>query len=253
MKGSGLGWLIVTLVAACVPHLEPVEPIETDRPDETESTALVPVGMIQAEGGTTLNRSGGLHETTIGETLIRIGVAPSLELRIEPLTHTTASADGARMGSGLEDAAIGIKTPLHRRALGSSAFVPDLSLLVATSLPTGSRLFRAAGPEPEAKLAAQWSLSDRLDAGANLTTRRTRDEGGSFWERGLTSTLGLTLSQRAGSFVEWYGIRDQRETRQVVDGGVTFRLSSDFQVDARVGKARREEGGFVGVGVARRW
>ena len=252
---TGFGSLLLALLAACVPHLEPVEPIESDRPDETESTALVPAGMIQAEGGVTISRNGNVHETTSGETLIRIGLAPSLELRVEPLTLTTVSGQGIGSESGREDAAVGIKAPLYRRPEGSPALTPDLSLILATSLPTGTRSLRADGPEPEVKLAAQWELAPRIDAGANLTARRGREQGDSYRETGITTTLGLTLSDRLGSYIEWYGTRDQREAaaRQVVNAGLTFRLTGDFQLDGRVGKVRGEEGGFAGIGMAARW
>ena len=242
-------------LAACVPHLEPVEPISTDRPDQTESTTLVPAGMVQVEGGATVSRSGAQHSTSIGEALVRIGVRPSLELRIEPLSVTRIGSSGARSYSGMEDLAVGLKTPLYRRSTAAMPLVPDVSLLVATTLPTGAAAIGASGAEPEAKLAAQWGIGTRAGLASNLTLRRGREAGEGYWERGLTASLGFDFTNRAGSYLEWYAIRDSRSVvaTQVINGGVTYRLTGDLQIDARVGSALRERGRFAGVGVARRW
>ena len=240
------------LCIACVPHLEPMEPIETDRPDKTESATLVPAGMVQVEGGATTERSGAVHSVTIGELLVRVGVHPMLEVRIEPLTHTRVSSGGVPPVGGFEDLAVGVKTPLLRIAK-KAQFIPDVSLLLATSLPTGHRAFRADAAEPEAVLAAHWGLSEALGFGANMTARRGAEDDQRYWERGASATLGLSVSDRLGSYVEWYGTRDERDpsATHVVNGGLTYKLSSDFQLDARAGRGTNQNGGFLGL--AQRW
>ena len=245
-------WLIA--LAACAPHLEPLEPISTDRPDQTESVQLVPAGMVQVEGGATVSKGGGVRTTSYGEILLRLGVAERLELRVEPLTRTTVRGGDAPGVAGLDDMAVGIKTPLFR-ADSAPRFVPDVSLILATSLPTGARRLRAVGAQPEAVLATAWSLADRLGLATNLTLLRGRASGGRYWERGASASAGIGLTERAGSYVEWYAVRDTRDDAavQVVNGGVTYRLSSDLQLDARAGRGTRNEGVFAGVGIARRW
>lgn len=237
-----------------MPHLEPIEPIETDRPDQTESATLVPAGMVQVEGGATASRSGAVHTASYGETLVRIGVLPALELRIEPLTQTTSRIAGRPSTGGLEDAAVGIKTPLYRRD-SAQRRLPDVSLLVAASLPTGARPFRGEGLQPEAKLAAQWSLADRVGLATNLTARRGREAGESYWERGATASFGFDITERTGSYLEWYAVRDGREVkaRRVLNGGLTYKVTADFQIDGRIGRAEGERGGMIGVGMGRRF
>jgi hypothetical protein len=241
------------LLTGCVPHLEPTEPIETDRPDKTESATLVPAGMVQVEGGVTGAKSGGLRTTSIGEALVRLGVHQRLELRIEPFTQTRITSGGASV-SGLEDLAVGIKTPLFRSA-GTSRLTPEVSLLIATTLPSGARPFRAAGAQPEAIVAAQWQLAAPIGLGLNVSASRGRDGAERYWERGASATLGTTITERVGSYIEWYATRDARErsAAQVVNGGLTGKLNGDFQVDARVGRGLNENTTFVGVGLARRW
>ena len=245
-------WLMA--LAACAPHLEPLTPISTDRPDHTEGVELVPVGIVQVEGGATTARSGGVRTTSYGEVLVRVGVADRLELRIEPLTHTTVRAAGAPSVGGLDDMAVGFKTPLFTPD-SAARFVPDVSLLLATSIPTGAHFLRADGAQPEAVLAAAWSLTSRLGLATNLTLQRGSASGERYWERGASASAGIGLSERAGSYVEWYAIRDSRDdaAAQVFNGGLTWRLSSDLQLDARAGRGTRNEGTFAGIGIARRW
>jgi hypothetical protein len=213
------------------------------------------VGIVQVEGGATVSRSGAQHAASAGETLVRIGLHPSLELRVEPLTVTRISSSDARSSSRLENLGVGVKTPLYRRASDAGQLVPDVSLLVASTLPTGAASIGARHAEPGAKLAAEWEFNDRAGLASNLTLRHDREDGAGYWERGLTASFGFDFSKRASSYLEWYGTQDTRSTgaTHVIDGGVTYKLTGDFQLDARVGRASRELGTFAGAGLARRW
>lgn len=241
-------------LVACVPHLEPLEPISTDRPDQTESAQLVPAGVVQVEGGATLSASRGARTTSYGEILVRAGLHDALELRVEPLTYTTVRGGGAARAGGVEDVGLGIKVPLFRRD-SVPRFVPDVSVIGATSLPTGARHLRGDGAQPGAVLAADWSLAERLGFGSNLTISRGRTDGERYWERGASATLGIGLSERAGMYAEWFAVRDTRDDAavHVLNSGITYRLSRDFQLDARIGRGNRDSGSFGGIGFATRW
>ena len=252
MKASRLAMLCA--VVACVPHLEPLEPISSDRPDQTESAQLVPVGVVQVEGGATVASSRGARATSYGEMLVRVGVHDAVELRVEPLTYTTVRSGGAARAAGVEDVGLGIKLPLFRSD-SVPRFVPDLAVIGATSLPTGARHFRGDGAQPGAVLAADWSLAERLGVGSNLTISRGRADGERYWERGASATLGLGLGERAGVYAEWFAVRDTRDDAavHVLNSGITYKLSSDFQLDARIGRGNRDSGSFGGIGFAARW
>ena len=242
------------MLVACVPHLEPVEPISTDRPDQTESAQLVPAGIVQVEGGATTSRSRGARTTSYGELLVRAGLGDALELRVEPFTYTTVSGGGVPRAGGVEDLALGIKVPIFRRD-SAPRFVPDVAVIGATSVPTGAHRLRGEGAQPGAVLAADWSLAERLGFGSNLTLRRGRSDGERYWERGASATFGIGLSERAAMYAEWFAVRDTRDNAavHVLNSGVTWKLSSDFQLDARVGRGTRGSGSFGGIGFATRW
>jgi len=64
-------------------------PITTDRPTVTNSSVVVPVGSLQAENGflETENQAQSIFDGP--ETLLRIGVATSTELRLTVPDYTT--------------------------------------------------------------------------------------------------------------------------------------------------------------------
>ena len=241
-------------LVACVPHLEPLEPISTDRPDQTESAQLVPAGVVQVEGGATMASAHDARTTSYGEILVRAGVHDAIELRVEPFTYTSVSPNGAPEAGGVEDLALGVKVPLFRRD-SAARFAPDISVIGATSVPTGARPFRADGAQPQAVLAADWPLAERLGFGANLTMRRGHSDGERYWERGASTTFGFALGERTGMYAEWFAVRDTRDPAavHVLNSGITWKLSSDFQLDARIGRGNRDSGTFGGIGFARRW
>lgn len=245
---------MVAALVACVPHLEPAEPISSDRPDHTESAQLVPRGMVQVEGGTTVASGRDTRMASYGEILVRAGMHDALELRVEPFTYTTVSGDGAPRAAGVEDLALGIKLPIFRRD-SAQRFVPDVSVIGATSVPTGAHHSRGDGAQPGAVLAADWTLAGGLGFGSNLAISRGRSGGERYWERGASATFGIGVSERAGIYGEWFAVRDTRDDAavHVVNTGITCKLSSDFQLDARIGRGNRDGGSFGGIGFATRW
>ena len=54
----------------------------TDRPDQTESAAVVPRGLLQVETGYLFARDGDVDGYAVPGTLFRIGLGGRLELRI---------------------------------------------------------------------------------------------------------------------------------------------------------------------------
>ncbi len=66
--------------------VSPKPELVTDRPDQTESSALVPPGYVQVETGWSLSRNqeGGIRTNThtFPGTLFRIGALDRMELRL---------------------------------------------------------------------------------------------------------------------------------------------------------------------------
>ena len=234
------------------------EPLISDRPDFTESTATVKRGEVQLEGGDTFEHASSVKTNTLGELLLRIGLASRAELRIEPGSYTKVTSPNGD-GSGWVDAALGTKLRLYEPPNENPSIVPAVSLIVLTSVPTGSVEFRQTKLQPEAKLAAEWTLSDRIGVATNFNVSRPRDdENGRYTVFEGSVSFGFALTQRLGAYTEVFGFAPQLSTvghSRYGNTGLTFSLTPDFQLDLRggVGFNGVQPDYFVGAGLVHRW
>src|SRR4029077_779582 len=107
------------------------EEIITDRPDITESAVVVPKASLQAENGFTWTNDHLDHVAALCQTLLRLGLSDRTELRV---TLPSYSLDFSRgLASGVTDISVGFKQQLGPLPGGF-----DLSLIAATSVPTGT-------------------------------------------------------------------------------------------------------------------
>lgn len=241
-------------VLLAVPAAAQDEPLVTDRPDFTESTAVMAPGRVQAEAGYTFgSAAGGRRSHSVGEVLLRVGVLSGVELRVGVNSWAVERVDGVTEARGMEDAGLGAKVALFRGA----GWVPEASLIVASSLPTGADEVTAGAAEPEAKLALGWELGERVGLASNVNYAWLRGTPGRPGEASASASLGVSLLEALGGYAEYFAFHPTAgdgEDRHYVNGGLTYRLSPDLQLDARVGaRAGGARESFVGVGIARRW
>lgn len=227
-----------------------VDPLVTDRPDFTESTNVVAPGWVQVEAGYTFSREGELESHTAGELLVRVGLLQALELRLGLNSFVWIDAP-ALEDDGFSDTELGLKLGLWEP--GSATDAPSVALLLLTSLPTGAEGFGEDELQPTAKLAAGWDLSERIAVGSNLNFTLASDAGDRFGELGGSLALGLGLTERSGGYVEYFGfVRDGRSNAGFLNGGFTYLVTPDLQLDARAGLGLDgpEPDYFVGAGFA---
>ena len=212
------------------------EPLTTDRPDFTESTSTIPRGHFQIEGGTTVTRVEDVDSTSFGELLVRIGTGERWETRL--------SAGYARVEtpfdefSGLEDPSVGIKVRFTDDAGELGPGQPAASLIVLTSIPAGDEELTDDEWVPEGKLALAWELTPRFSLSSNLNYAYLVDGDERLHQLGATLSGGLSLTDRLGAYLEWYGFSEETEdgpSTHYVNSGVTWLINNDLQVDARVG------------------
>jgi len=235
-----------------------VEPIITDRPDFTESTETVPAGMTQIEAGATYARTGDERSHSLGEVLVRHALGRRTELRLEvPTLSRTRGAAGRE--SGFEDGSIGFKTMLSQGSGGFGLKRPRISLIGDTSLPVGSSRFRERKLQPGVKLLLGVDLSERLSLSSNLNYADLSEEGDRFGEFSASLSLGIGVTERVGSYVEVFGFfpGGKRDNSRFINGGFTYLVNNDFQLDARLGFGLGNDAAgpdtFFGVGVSRRF
>lgn len=255
--GRVVAGLTAVGIAGCATTNPSREPLVSDRPDFTESTVTVGSGDVQLEGGYTFQRTTSQKTSTTGELLARIGLGSRAELRIEPGSYTKVTSPLGD-ASGREDGALGMKLRLHQRSDENPSIVPAVSLLLRSSIPTGTTAFRQPRLQPEAKLATAWTITDRIDLGTNINVSRPRDENGRYTLFEASASFGFDLAPKVGAFAEVFGAAPQVAGvahTKYADTGLTFGLTPDFQLDVRVGFGlnRTNPDYFLGAGLVRRW
>jgi hypothetical protein len=258
--------VIFTLVPCIAQeNASPKPDLVTDRPDQTESSAVVPPGYFQVETGWILSRhqEGGIRTNThtFPGTLFRIGALDRMELRLGyngALWEETQEAGQKVSSSGSGDMGIGTKFYFWEE----QGWIPETALLARVSLPGGKDPFSSGRADPTFRFSLSHTLSDRLSFGYNLgaTWESTLDEGSDRDTLSLfnyTAVLGIGLSERAGLFVEAFGdipFNASGGPRNSLDGGFTYLIRDNLQIDgsAGIGLSSSADDWFVGLGASAR-
>ncbi len=103
--------------------------IITDRPDQTESAAIVPPGYLQFEHGLATDVEDVVKTWSVFSTLIRYGVTENFELRLNADPHIYDSLYINELR--LYPVSIGIKTKL----IEQTKAIPDLSIIIHVQIP----------------------------------------------------------------------------------------------------------------------
>jgi hypothetical protein len=219
----------------CVAQGSGSEPLVSDRPDFTESPETVPAGRFQVEAGYTFSKRGKDEEHALGELLLRIGLMPDVELRLAGNSYVWLNSPSGD-AQGFEDMSVGVKIKLVE---GSGELTrPEVAVIVATSLPTGDDDFGEDGSQPGIKLALAWDLSERISLASNLNYTYASTGGDRFHQFSGSLSLGYRLSERWGCYIEYFGFVPERENgpnASFFDGGLTYLINDNLQLDARVG------------------
>lgn len=264
-SNGGLG-VVSTLVALTVPSLaasQVVEPMVTDRPDQTESAQVVPVASVQVELGAVVTDADFGREDTESLSLLtalaRVGLCPILEARVgfAGWTRRSSTVDGTSTSeNGFGSLEVGFKM----RVAKGRGVVPAVAVLGSALLPTGSAGFRAERVDPAVRLAVSHDLGQRFGLGYNVGLRafsRATDAGDTSTEtEGLyTLALGVGLSERLGLFLEAFGaaaLSDRAVSAHLLDGGFTLLAMPNLQFDVSggLGYAGSADDWFAGVGIS---
>jgi outer membrane putative beta-barrel porin/alpha-amylase len=229
--------------------------IEADRPDFTESPETVPPGSIQAEGGYTYSHDETSTNQSIGELLVRVPAGTRAELRLGfnsySIEHGTALAR-----RGFEDMEVGTKLRLVEGE--ERSLIPNTSILLLSTLPTGHRGIGSSVMQPTAKLALGWQLSEMWSLQSNANYTYASEEGTRFSQWASSASLGADITSRLETFVEWFGtdpVSLGARRADYLDTGAAMKFGNSLRLDARGGMNARIglRDYFVGVGVSRRW
>ncbi len=236
------------------------EPLVTDRPDFTEASSTVGLGVAQLEVGYTYTHddSAGRNTRTqsFGEPLLRVGIlAEWLEFRIAlfPLEERTKQTGTSNTNRGLADLYLGIKIAMTPQ----EGLLPEMALIPQMNVPTGSQAFSSDSVEPGINWIYAWEINDLLStAGSTQGNRRIDETGNAYLEMAQSWTLGYHLTDQLGAYTEWFAMipsgADSAQIEHYANGGFSFLLTNDIQLDLRAGWGLNEAADdfFAGTGLS---
>lgn len=235
------------------------EPIVTDRPDFTEASSTVGVGVLQIESGYTYsyNDDGGVSTKSHSypETLLRYGVVANwLELRLAwNYSHEIGGGDNL---AGAEDLYLGMKLGLSAQ----DGILPEMALVPQMTVPTGAAAFSTDEVLPGVNWLYGWDINDYIStAGSTQVNRGFDDVGDEYTEWAQSWTVGYSLADDVGAYTEWFALfpysSDAASTEHYFNGGITYYLTNDIMWDIRSGVGLNDAADdyFVGTGLSIRF
>lgn len=235
-------------------------PLVTDRPDFTEASSTVGLGVAQLEVGYTYTFDGdGMTSTkshSYPEPLLRMGMlAEWLELRVG--WNYAGEDDGVLENHGSEDLYLGFKIGLTPQ----DGILPEMALIPQMNVPTGDDAFTAGEVLPGLNWIYAWDVNDFISTSGSTQFNRAIDDGSdeAYSEWAQSWTIGYSLADTLGAYTEWFALiphsADTARNQHYFNGGFTVLINNDVQWDIRAGVGINDAADdyFVGTGLALRF
>ena len=219
---------LIATAAAAAECTQPNAPIETDRPDVTNSSIVVPLGSLQNENGIDTSRDRGANVFNGTNSRLRLGIAPCLEVLVDVPTYVTSFSGGGP--SGFSDVVPAVKwqlSPLPGKF--------DLSITAGAALPTGATAIAGSGVQPY--LQIPWSIA--LGGGWAITGMETHfftPASDAKFTYQSTLVIEKEIAERSFLFVEYVGdFPNVGSNSQLINSGGGYRIDDHHQIDFHVG------------------
>ncbi|WP_419194033.1 transporter [Novipirellula herctigrandis] len=232
----------------------------TDRPDFTEASSVVGLGILQIETGYTYFYDDDGTTQTIShsypEALLRYGVLANwLEFRLAA-NYGNSDVNGLS-SDGTDDLYLGLKIGLTPQ----EGLLPEMALIPQMTVPTGGSATTNGEVLAGLNWLYGWDINDFLATGGSTQFNRSLDEatGMGFTQWAQSWTIAYSLADRLGAYTEYYGFypsgADTASPEHYFNGGFTFLVSNDVQWDIRGGTGLNDEADdyFVGTGLSLRF
>ncbi len=254
--------LIILLIAGVISILkaqnESAELI-TDRPDQTESSSVVPLHVLQIETGYIQENSK--TELTqykyyvYNTTLLRYGILENLELRcgLEYLGDKTEYKNTkiTHSTSGFSPLYVGFKISITNE----ETWKPEIAFLGGMTFSfTAGEDYKTSYSTADIRFAFSHALSEHFSLGYNL---------GAEWngETAIPSyfysfVLGYGINDKFGAFLEAYGlIPEEGYSEHLLDTGLTYLLHPNLQIDISggIGLNNNALDNFISIGLTYRF
>ncbi len=222
--------------------------INTDRPNQTESSATVPNNSLQIESGILIGftEASGISQRQIlaPTSLLRFGLFQFAELRFISQVEQFKNYNLGTEHLGISDLELGTKIQLFRKdEIGT-----EVALLSHWVIPSGSSILSNRVNGTVNKLCISHSLGGNLGIGYNL--------GYSYFGIGqgdLTYSLaiGYSVSNKVGVYFEPYGqFTNLKIYVSNFDAGFTYLIHEQLQADFSFGIGLNNKMNYASVGIS---
>ncbi len=240
------------------------KPLESDRPDFTESPKTVGKGVVQLEGGYTFtyDNAKGIRtaDHSFPETLLRVGVlADWLEFRADWNYEVQQTKVGGftNTESGADDLILGFKIALTPQ----QGCLPETGIILEMSVPTGGDAFTADHVLPGVEYCYDWDITKDWSLSGMTAIENTVDDvtNDPYNEFQQSLSLEYSWTEKVKSYTEWYVLSpisaDTNKPQYYFDGGFTVLINKDVQWDIRAGVGLNEaaDNFYAGTGLSLRY
>ncbi len=226
----------IASVAAAKPELREMN---TDRPDQTESPFTVDAGHFQIEAGLAswTRHAEGSETWTAGGFNAKVGLLDNADLQVVWDSYIQHD-DGLRRIEGSGDLTLRLKYNLWGNDGGNTA----LALMPFVTMPTAHSGLGVADTEGGLIVPLSLTLAKNMSLGLMAEWDYVSlEDGGYGHEMLFTATLGRSLTERLGAFVELAAtvpLDPGGPTAWQADVGFGYALTDTLVLDA---------GGFFGL------
>ena len=192
---------ILSLISLITGTLLIADPLATDRPGASESSAVMAPGLAQVETGIKVfNDSSAERGTEYGGTIFRYGVIEDWELRLGWGGYLDSDPV-----SGGNDGLLGFKYSISRGS--DSLDRPEMAAIVQTTVPWGNDNLTSDKFDPRFLLASTHTLTDEFsltyNLGFGLASMEKADGTTTTRSSGLyTLSLGYSATEQLSFFAE---------------------------------------------------
>ena len=224
-----------TATSAQTPAMPPAAsvPLEPDRPDVTNGTHIVDVGLLQIEVGGLYTRSSGGQRGFGSPFTARVGLFDWLEARIGT-DGWLWQTDGPAQAAGLGNIQLGAKLRLWSDPGG----VPVLSILPTVNLPTASadKGLGSGDPDYTVALLTGTDFAGRGHVDVNYGIGSIGAGGGvpHFVQQLVSVSVSVAASEAWNPYGEvfWYSRQDvDAGAMTAADFGAIYTVNPRFAVD----------------------
>lgn len=218
--------------------------INTDRPDQTESSSTVPIRSLQIESGILIGNEGK-HQTYARQMLLptnlfRVGVSNKFELRLLS-QYEKMSVDGEQAG-GISDLEVGTKIQILKNENRKT----EIAFLTHLIIPTGTSEISNGTFGTSSKLCISNPLGSRANLGYNIGYDY---HGIGKGDLKYSLSFGYSINDMVGFYFEPYGeVVNFNEFRLNSDAGFTILAFENLQFDFSFGTGINRKMNYISAG-----